>query len=164
MSGINNIWRNLPDVIAMSTEDKNNSPPRPCIWSIASSIAEFFAAGSALHRLSRDDCVDVCGYFLACWRVRVAREHAALLCWFPVIGFSREFLRSSPCICRAVSDFIAHDGRGFLLHIGRIAALSARCSSFVFKGGRSSARCWLYAGFLFLPAAVLSSRWPHAKD
>jgi len=59
--------RNLPDVIAMSAEDKKtNSPPRPCIWSLLRQRGKFFSPlDRALHRLFADDCVDVAAYFLA---------------------------------------------------------------------------------------------------
>src|SRR5881296_2518085 len=82
--------RNLPEVLNLSAEQKNKLASTAMYLVMVSSIAGNFFAGTVARIIGyRRTIVCMClGYFLVMFGAYcVPRDHTALLCWLPFIGF-----------------------------------------------------------------------------
>ena len=160
--------RNLPDVIALSAEDKNKLATKAMYLVIASSIAGNFFSGWIAKFIGYRATIawTFAAYFLAMLGAyAVPREAAALLWWFPVIGFCQGvFALFTMYLPPLFPTLLRTTGAGFCYNIGRIAAAFGTVFFGLFSKVGDHRAVLLYAGFLFLPAAVLAFKMPHAKD
>lgn len=160
--------RNLPDVLAMSAADKNKLASTAMYLVIGSSIlGNFFCGALARHFGYRA----VIGWMFAAYFLLMtgayftAREHTALLCWFPFIGFCQGvFGLFTMYLPPLFPTLLRTTGAGFCYNIGRIAAAFGTVFFGLFsKVGDHRAALFL-AGFLFVPAAAAAWMMPKVKD
>ena len=160
--------RNLPDVIALSAEAKNKLATKAMYLVIASSIAGNFFSGWIARFIGYRATIawTFAAYFLVMLGAyAVPREAAALLWWFPVIGFCQGvFALFTMYLPPLFPTLLRTTGAGFCYNIGRIAAAFGTVFFGLFSKVGDHRAVLLYAGFLFLPAAVLAFKMPHAKD
>ena len=107
-------------------------------------------------------------YFLAMLGAYyMPRDHHALLCWFPAIGFCQgAFALFTMCLPPLFPTLLRTTGAGFCYNIGRIFAAAGTVifGLFAHVGSGTGAICdhriaLFYAGFLFLPAALVTWLW-----
>ncbi len=105
-------------------------------------------------------------YFLAMLGAyAVPRDHAALMLWFPLIGFRRgAFALFTMYLPPLFPTLLRTTGAGFCYNIGRIGAAFGTVFFGVFSKVGDHRLVLLYAGFLFLPAVFTSFLMPRAKD
>jgi MFS family permease len=169
--------RNLPDVLRLSDGERNHLANKALYLVIVASIAgNFFAAMVARLIGYRRAIAFLCfGYFVAMigtyW---TARDHIDLLYWLMAPGFFQGvFALFTMYLPPLFPTLLRTTGAGFCYNIGRIAAglgtiffglFSYR--SILEKGAVSlDYRITLfYAGFLFLPAAVIAWFLPELRD
>ncbi len=160
--------RNLPEVLSLSAEQKNKLANTALYLVMVSSILGNFFAGTVARVIGyRRTIVWMCvGYFLVMFGAYcVPRDHTALLCWLPFIGFFQGiFALFTMYLPPLFPTLLRTTGAGFSYNIGRtIAALGT-----VFFGLLSNVvdhrAALLYASFLFLPAAVIALFLPETRD
>ena len=160
--------RNLPDVLAMSSEQRNKLASTAMYLIIGSSIlGNFFSGCLARHIGYR---ATIAWTFLAYFGVMggaysLARDHTALLCWFPFIGFCQGvFGLFTMYLPPLFPTLLRTTGAGFCYNIGRIAAAFGTVFFGLFSKVGDHRAALFYAGFLFLPAAAAAFKMPPAKD
>jgi hypothetical protein len=95
----------------------------------------------------------------------VPRDHVALLCWFPLIGFCQgAFALFTMYLPPLFPTLLRTTGAGFCFNIGRITAAFGTVFFGLFSRVGDHRAALLYAGFLFLPAAVVSLFLPRRCD
>jgi Arabinose efflux permease len=169
--------RNLPEVLKMTPEERTKLANVVMGIVIGASIVGNFLAGW-LARLMGYRTAIACifvAYFLAMLGAYyVPRDHFALLWWFPLIGMCQGvFGLFTMYLPPLFPTLLRTTGAGFCYNIGRTAA----AFGVVFLGLFSNPlhpkvvealgdyRVTLfYAGFLFLPAAVVSLFLPATRD
>jgi MFS family permease len=160
--------RNLPDVIAMSPEQKNKLASTAMYLVIGSSMIGNFFSGWISRFIGYRATIawTFAAYFLAMLGAyAVPRDHAALLCWFPLIGFCQGvFALFTMYLPPLFPTLLRTTGAGFCYNIGRIAAAFGTVFFGLFSKVGDHRAALLYAGFLFVPAAFVSFRMPPAKD
>src|SRR5437899_5870813 len=94
-----------------------------------------------------------------------ARDHVSLLDWLPLIGFCQgTFALFTMYLPPLFPTLLRTTGAGFCYNIGRtIAAFGTVFFGLFSKVGNHRAALF-YAGFLFLPAALICFFLPHRKD
>ena len=160
--------RNLPEVLAWSPEQKNKLATLAMYCVIGSSIlGNFFAAWLARHFGYR---AIIASMFLAYFFVLtgaycVPRDHAALLCWFPLIGLCQgSFALFTMYLPPLFPTLLRTTGAGFCYNIGRIASAFGTVSLGLSSHGLGDHRlALLYGGLLFLPAAAAALFLPRAS-
>jgi MFS family permease len=164
--------RNLPDVLAMSAAEKNRLVSLSLNLIIATSIAGNFFAGwlSRLIGYRATLVVMFLGYFAAMLGAYgIARDHHALLWWFPLIGFCQGgFALFTMYLPPLFPTLLRTTGAGFCYNIGRVLAAFGTVL-FGFSSGLISHAgdyrvALLVAGALFLPAAAVSLFLPRVRD
>jgi len=152
--------RKLPEVLKMTASEQNLLASKVLYYVIASSsVGNFFASALARRVGYRSAIAWMClGYFLSLLGAySVPRNHVELLHWFPVIGFFQGlFGLFTMYLPPLFPTLLRTTGAGFCYNIGRIAAAFGT----VFLHLTDHRRALLYAGFLFLPAAVISFAMP----
>jgi len=160
--------RNLPDVLSMSPAEKNKLASAAMYLVIGSSIfGNFFAGWVARFAGYRATIATIFGvYFLAMLGAyAVPRSHDALLWWFPVIGFCQGgFALFTMYLPPLFPTLLRTTGAGFCYNIGRTAAAFGTVFFGLFSRVGDHRCALLYAGCLFLPAAVMACFLPRAKD
>lgn len=160
--------RQLPDVLAMNAGEQNLLVSKALYLVILSSIAgNFFAAWVSRKIGYRQTTAWMClGYFLAMLGAYyVPRDHTALLCWFPCIGFFQGlFALFTMYLPPLFPTLLRTTGAGFCYNIGRIAAAFGTVFFGLFSKVGDHRLALLYAGFLFLPAAGIAVFLPKVKD
>jgi MFS family permease len=160
--------RNLPDVLAMSAEAKNQLVSRAMFWVIGSSIAGNFFFGWLARFTGYRAAIG--GAFLVYFlcllgAYAVPRDHAALLRCFPLIGFCQGgFALFTMYLPPLFPTLLRTTGAGFCYNIGRIVAALGTVFFGLFSDFGDHRAALFYAGFLFLPAAFAAFLMPHAKD
>ncbi len=160
--------RNLPEVIGWTAAEKNKLASTAMYLVIGSSIlGNFFAAWLARRIGYRATIV---GLFLFYWLAMVgaygvARDHTALLCWFPLIGFCQgSFALFTMYLPPLFPTLLRTTGAGFSYNIGRItAAFGTVFFGLISKVGDHRAALF-YAGLLFLPATITAVFLPRQRD
>ena len=160
--------RNLPDVLAMSDEQKNKLASTAMYLVIGSSILGNFFFGGVARYLGYRATIAwtfVAYFLLMCGAYFTARDHGALLCWFPFIGFCQGvFGLFTMYLPPLFPTLLRTTGAGFCYNIGRIAAAFGTVFFGLFSKVGDHRAALFYAGLLFLPAAAASFMMPKVKD
>ena len=164
--------RNLPDVLSWSAEQKNKLASAGMYLVIGSSILGNFFAGWLSRCIGYRAAIGAIFlmYFLALFGAYcVPRQYAALLCWFPLVGFCQGvFALFTMYLPPLFPTLLRTTGAGFCYNIGRITAAFGTvffglCSNLFSKAGDHRIALF-FAGFLFLPAAAISLFLPRPRD
>jgi len=160
--------RNLPEVLTMTLEEKNKLVSTAMYVVIGSSIVgNFFSGWIARYTGYR---AAIAGtflvYFLAVLGAYIVpRDHTALMLWFPLIGFCQGvFALFTMYLPPLFPTLLRTTGAGFCYNIGRIGAAFGTVYFGLFSNVGDYRSALLYAGFLFLPAAMVSMMMPRVKD
>ena len=160
--------RNLPEVLNWSPEQKNNLVSKALYLVMGASILGNFFAGTIARTFGyRLTIVWLClGYFVVMFGAyHVPRDHTALLCWLPFIGFFQGvFALFTMYLPPLFPTLLRTTGAGFSYNIGRIvAAFGTVFFGLLSKVGDHRAALF-YACFLFLPAALVALMLPRTGD
>jgi MFS family permease len=160
--------RNLPDVLNLPAAEKNKLASFAMYLVIGSSIAGNFFAGWLARYFGYRSTIALTFllYFSAMLGAYyIPRDHQALLCWFPLIGFCQgAFALFTMYLPPLFPTLLRTTGAGFCYNIGRtVAALGTVFFGLFSKVGDHRAAL-LYAGMLFLPAACLCFFLPQRRD
>jgi MFS family permease len=161
--------RNLPEVLAWTPEQKNKLATLAMYWVIGSSILGNFFAAWLARRLGYRATIAfmfLAYFFALVGAYCVPRDHAALLCWFPLIGFCQgSFALFTMYLPPLFPTLLRTTGAGFCYNIGRITSAFGTVFFGLFSHGLGDHRlALLYAGYLFLPAAAVALFLPPARD
>jgi len=160
--------RNLPEVLHWSDEQKTKLVAKAMYLVIAASILGNFFSGWLARFIGYRATIGVTFfvYFLTMFGAYyVPRDHQALLCWFPLIGFCQGvFGLFTMYLPPLFPTLLRTTGAGFCYNIGRtIAAFGTVFFGLFSKVGDHRAALF-YAGFLFLPAGLISFFLPRVRD
>ncbi len=160
--------RNLPGLASWSEPQKTALASSGMILLIGSSIAgNFFAAAIARWIGYRRTIAWMCvGYFAAMFGTySVARSYVSLFWWLPALGASAGlFALFTMYMPPLFPTLLRTTGAGFCYNIGRIVAAAGTVFFGLFRNVNDYRCVLLYAGFLFLPAAVLAAFLPELSD
>jgi MFS family permease len=160
--------RNLPDVLSWTAEQKNQLASKAMYLVMVSSIAgNFFAAAVArLIGYRRTIALMCLGYFLAMFGAYgLPRDHSQLFYWLAVPGFFQGlFALFTMYLPPLFPTLLRTTGAGLCYNIGRIVAAGGTVFFGLFSTVGDYRLTLLYAGFLFLPAAVVAIFLPELQD
>ncbi|RPJ02977.1 MAG: MFS transporter [Chloroflexi bacterium] len=160
--------RNLPDVLEWSDERKSKLASTAMYLVIGSSVlGNFFAAWLSRFIGYRTTIVWMfSAYFLAMLGAySVARTHLSLLYWLPMIGFCQgAFALFTMYLPPLFPTLLRTTGAGFCYNIGRITAAFGTVFFGLFSKVGDHRAALLYAGFLFIPAALTALFLPRVRD
>lgn len=160
--------RNLPEVLAMTDAEKNRLASHVMYLVIGSSIIGNFFSGWIARYLGYRATIawTFLAYFAAVFGAYVtARDHTALMWWYPVIGFCQGvFALFTMYLPPLFPTLLRTTGAGFCYNIGRIAAAFGTVFFGLFSHIGDHRMALFYAGFLFLPAAACALMMPKARD
>jgi len=160
--------RNLPEVVDWSPEQKNKLASTAMYLVIGSSMLGNFFCGWLARLVGYRAAIGVVflAYFFALiGAYSVPRDHIQLLCWFPLIGFCQGvFALFTMYLPPLFPTLLRTTGAGFCFNIGRIAAAFGTVFFGLFSQVGDHRAALFYAGFLFLPAALISFLLPPARD
>lgn len=160
--------RNLPEVLAMSSEERNKLASIAMYLVIGSSIAGNFFSGWLAKRIGYRATIGITffAYFIVMFGAYyIARDHHELLWWFPVIGFCQGvFGLFTMYLPPLFPTLLRTTGAGFCYNIGRAISAVGVVFFGLFSKVGDHRLALFYAGFLFLPAAVISFLMPKVKD
>jgi sugar phosphate permease len=135
---------------------------------IGSSIAGNFFAGWIARYFGYRASIAVIFllYFFAMFGTYyIPRDHQALFCWFPLIGFCQgAFGLFTMYLPPLFPTLLRTTGAGFCYNIGRSVAAIGVVFFGLFSKVGDHRSALLYAGFLFLPAAFISFLLPRVRD
>lgn len=160
--------RNLPEVIGWTSTQKNRLASVAMYLVIGSSILGNFVAAWLARRMGYR--ATIVGLFLGYWLAMVgaygvARDHTALLCWFPLIGFCQgAFALFTMYLPPLFPTLLRTTGAGFSYNIGRVTAAFGTVFFGLFSKVGDHRAALFYAGLLFLPAAVTGLFLPRQRD
>jgi MFS family permease len=160
--------RRVPVVVDWSDSQRQVLVSVALILVMTASIAgNFFAAWLAKMWGYRWSIGAMClAYFLAMWwTYREPREYRDLLAWLSVCGFCQGvFALFTMYMPPLFPTLLRTTGAGFCYNIGRLVAAAGT----VFFGGFADAdgfrHVLLNASYLFLPAMLIATILPHARD
>jgi MFS family permease len=160
--------RNLPEVLSWTPEQKNKLVSAALYLVMAGSILGNFFAGTIARIFGyRPAIVAMCiAYFLVMFGAySVPRDHTALLCWLPFIGFCQGvFALFTMYLPPLFPTLLRTTGAGFSYNIGRtIAAFGTIFFGLLSKVGDHRIAL-LDASYLFLPAAAIALFLPRVRD
>lgn len=160
--------RNLPDVLGLSPAEKNRLATTAMYLVIGSSILGNFLAALLARRLGYRATISAmfAAYFVAMWvTYGVARESGSLLWFLPLIGVCQGgFALFTMYLPPLFPTLLRTTGAGFCYNIGRMTAAFGTVFFGLFSTvGDHRAALW-YAGWLFLPAAVVAWFLPKRRD
>lgn len=160
--------RNLPEVLALTSEERNKLASLAMYFVIGSSIAGNFFSGWLAKRIGYRATIGATFfvYFGVMFGAyHVARDHHALLWWFPVIGFCQGvFGLFTMYLPPLFPTLLRTTGAGFCYNIGRAISAVGVVFFGLFSKVGDHRLALFYAGFLFLPAAAISFLMPKVKD
>jgi MFS family permease len=160
--------RNLPEVLGWTAAQKNRLASLAMYIVIGSSIVGNFVGAWAARRWGyrRTIIVMFLGYWLAMTGAyAIARDHVALLWWFPWIGFCQgAFALFTMYLPPLFPTLLRTTGAGFSYNIGRITAAFGTVFFGMFSKVGDHRAALLYAGLLFLPATVTAFFLPEQQD
>ena len=160
--------RNLPEVLAWSPEQKNRLASTGMYLVIGSSILGNFLAAGLARRWGYRLAITI--LFLAYFGTlfgaySTARDHVALLCWFPLIGICQGvFGLFTMYLPPLFPTLLRTTGAGFCYNIGRISAAAGTVYFGLYSKGGDHRSALLYASFLFLPATAIALLLPETRD
>jgi MFS family permease len=160
--------RNLPEVQAWTPEQKNQLAGRAMyVLMVASIVGNFSAAALARWLGYRKTIAWMCfGYFAAlCGAYGWPRGNSELLYWMAVPGFFQGlFALFTMYLPPLFPTLLRTTGAGFCYNIGRIAAAGGTVFFGLFTTVGDYRLTLFYAGFLFLPAALIALFLPDLSD
>ncbi len=160
--------RNLPEVLPWTPAEKSKLASQAMYIVIGSSIAGNFFSGWIARLVGYRTTIGATFfvYFLAMLGAYVVpRDHHALLCWFPVIGFCQGvFGLFTMYLPPLFPTLLRTTGAGFCYNIGRAVSAVGVVFFGLFTSVGDFRLALFYAGFLFLPAAFISFLMPDARD
>lgn len=166
--------RNLPEVLAMSAEQRNGLVSKAMYFVIASSIVGNFFSAWLARRIGYRATIGAMFfvYFLAMLGAYcVARDYQALLWWFPLVGLCQGvFGLFTMYLPPLFPTLLRTTGAGFCYNIGRVVAAFGTVFFGLLANSGSALKtvdyrlALLYASFLFLPAALICCFLPKARD
>ena len=160
--------RNLPDVLAMSGPEQAKLASKAMYLVIGSSIAGNFFSGWLAKLIGYRATIGATFfvYFVVMFGAYcTARNHQALLWWFPAIGFCQGvFGLFTMYLPPLFPTLLRTTGAGFCYNIGRAISAVGVVFFGLFSKVGDHRLALFYAGFLFLPAAVISFLMPKVKD
>ena len=160
--------RNLPEVLNWSAEQKNKLASTGMYLVIGSSILGNFFAGWLSRFIGYRATIAAMFfvYFLAMFGAYyIPRDHVSLLCWFPLIGFCQgTFALFTMYLPPLFPTLLRTTGAGFCYNIGRTIAAFGTVFFGLFSTVGDHRLALFYAGFLFLPATVISFFLPRVRD
>lgn len=161
-------FRNLPDVIGLSNAEKNAWGTKILFLVMVMSIlGNFFAAVLARWIGYRKAICILCfGYFLAMIAAySIPRPHAQLYWWLAAPGFFQGvFALFTMYLPPLFPTLLRTTGAGFCYNIGRVASAIGVVFFGVFQNVGDYRLTLLFAGLLFLPAAVFALSLPELRD
>ena len=160
--------RNLPEVATWTAEEKTRLVGKAFYYVIGASILGNFIAGGLARRFGYRGTIGVMfvAYFLGMMGAYcTVRDHEALLRWLLFIGLCQGvFGLFTMYLPPLFPTLLRTTGAGFCYNIGRsIAAVTVVLVGLPSSGGNYRPTL-LYAGALFLPAALICFFLPRAKD
>jgi len=160
--------RNLPDVLDWNSGEKNRLASKALYLVIGSSIVGNFFAGGLARRIGYRWAISsmfLLYFFGMLGAYYVPRDHQALLWWFPIIGFCQgAFALFTMYLPPLFPTLLRTTGAGFCYNIGRIFAAAGTVFFGLFSSFGNHRMGLFYAGFLFLPAAVIALFLPNVTD
>jgi MFS family permease len=160
--------RNLPEVLNWTAEQKNKLASTAMYLVIGSSVLGNFFAAWLARRIGYRGAIGslFLVYFLAILGAyHIARDHQALLRWFPLIGFCQgAFALFTMYLPPLFPTLLRTTGAGFCYNIGRITAAFGTVFFGLFSKVGDHRIALFYAGFLFLPAAGIALFLPRTRD
>ena len=160
--------RNLPEVLAMNSEERNKLASLAMYLVIGSSIAGNFFSGWLAKLFGYRATIGATFFVYAAvmfGAYYVARDHHALLWWFPLIGFCQGvFGLFTMYLPPLFPTLLRTTGAGFCYNIGRAISAVGVVFFGLFSKVGDHRLALFYAGFLFLPAAAISFMMPKVKD
>jgi MFS family permease len=160
--------RNLPEVLNWSAADKSRLASQAMYLVIGSSIAGNFFSAWVARAIGYRATIGAIFflYFLAMFGAYfIPREHTALLGWFPLIGFCQGvFGLFTMYLPPLFPTLLRTTGAGFCYNIGRVVAAFGTVFFGLFSKVGDHRAALFYAGFLFLPAAVICLFLPRVRD
>ncbi len=160
--------RNLPEVLAMSPQEKNRLASLAMYLVIGASIVGNFFSGWLAKRVGyRNAIVTMFLAYFCCMLGAYGwpREHHALLTWLPWIGFCQGgFALFTMYLPPLFPTLLRTTGAGFCYNIGRITAAFGTVFFGLFSNFGDHRAGLLYAGTLFFPAAVIAWFLPTSRD
>ncbi len=161
-------FKNLPDIVGQSDAEKNAWGTKLLfLVMVMSIIGNFFAAVLArLIGYRKAICVLCLGYFLAMiGAYSVARPHGQLYWWLAAPGFFQGvFALFTMYLPPLFPTLLRTTGAGFCYNIGRIVSAFGVVFFGVFQRVGDYRHTLLFAGFLFLPAALFALFLPELRD
>jgi MFS family permease len=159
--------RNLPDVLPLSAAAKNALASKVMyVLMVASIIGNFVAAVIArIIGFRRTIVLGCIGYFAAvAGAYYIPRDHASLLYWLAAPGFfSGLFALFTMYLPPLFPTLLRTTGAGFSYNIGRILAAAGTIFFGLFSQVGDYRLTLFYAGFLFLPAALIARSLPEVS-
>jgi MFS family permease len=160
--------RNLPEVLSWTPEQKNKLVDVAMFLVMAFSIMGNFFAALLARILGYRAAIAATflAYFIAMFGAYcVPREHSVLLWWLPFIGFCQgAFALFTMYLPPLFPTLLRTTGAGFCYNIGRIIAAFGTVFFGLFSKVGDHRAALFYAGWLFLPAAMLSLFLPRLRD
>jgi MFS family permease len=159
--------RNLPDIAAWTDAEKSQFVGSAMSLVMLASIAGNFLAAALARRLGyRTTLVAMfLGYFAAMMATYgVVRDHVSSFWWLGAMGVSSGALALfSMYLPPLFPTLLRTTGAGFCFNIGRIAAAAGTVFFGLFSQVGDYRQALLYAGMVFLPAAVLALLLPEVR-
>ena len=160
--------RNLPEVLSWTAEQKNKLASTGMYLVIGTSILGNFLAGWLARLIGYRAAIVgmfLMYFFAMLGAYYIPRDHVSLLCWFPLIGFCQGvFALFTMYLPPLFPTLLRTTGAGFCYNIGRITAAFGTVYFGLFSKAGDHRVALFYAGFLFLPAALISLFLPRLRD
>jgi MFS family permease len=161
-------FKNLPDVVNLTAAEKNAWGTKLLFTIMVASIAGNFLAAflAKLMGYKRAICVMCLGYMLSmAWAYGVERPHEELFWWLILPGiFQGVFALFTMYLPPLFPTLLRTTGAGFCYNIGRIVSAAGVVFFGLFQQLGDYRNTLLYAGLLFLPAALFALLLPDLKD
>ena len=161
-------FKNLPDVIGQSAAEKNAWGTKMlALIIIASSCGNFLAAILARRFGYRNAIAAMCFcYFCAMvWVFAVPRPHQELFWWLALPGlFQGVFALFTMYLPPLFPTLLRTTGAGFCYNIGRVVSAAGVVFFGLFQRLGDYRMTLLWAGCLFLPAALCALFLPQLRD
>lgn len=161
-------FKNLPDVIGQTPSAKNAWGTKLLgLIIVASSVGNFVAAALARRIGYRKAISVMCfGYFAAmCWAYGVPRPHTELFWCLAVPGlFQGLFALFTMYLPPLFPTLLRTTGAGFCYNIGRVFSAAGVVFFGLFQQLGDYRLTLLWAGALFLPAALFALLLPELRD
>lgn len=161
--------RKLPEVLAMTDTERNHVAAVALFWIMIGSIIGNFIAGAFARFIGFRNAIVLmlAMYFGAMWMCfHVERSYQDTLLWFGIIGACQGvFGLFTMCLPPLFPTLLRTTGAGFCYNFGRIVAAAGTVYfGYTLAGKMGDVRsAMLYAGWLFVPGALVAMLLPEEK-